>query len=356
MNIIKNKNLSSFGMVQISSSTSNYVTYLGFESVSYKPVDAKEAYLSIPFSEYPELSADLTSNMTRCFFHKQNIVYFTRASFLYLINNNKAVAYPRSINKMNVAAASLKWIIYKGFDHFGILKPKENRVHIFKTKDRIYKIIHNDNSFILHLRPTLSHNLSTLLWFRPDGSLIWGYKFIGTFQPYHVLIAGSNLLYLSSWDIILRISFSNQSFGVLSTKKFGDLDEYDIPGFGNIMAHALIQSLAYNKKSKRLFITDRTETISAWSMNEELLWKLNFGYFGSRLYLNNANGIWLTANSPKGGFWGYLTQDGKPLFSGKFIRDAIRNALVANNGDLILCDWRRSGLWKINLKGQISKI
>lgn len=344
-----------YGIVPIKSRSGDFVRETGQEKVQCETVPREKVHAYVPMWSYPEISNDLTNNRTKCLLHERGAVFFTRASKLYLVEDYQCRVYPRIVSGLRARTAGLTWILYAGDNRFGLLRPGDSCIRLFETSERIWVIVHDADSFILTLRRRVSHPVA-LLWFTDKAMLFWGWNFTGKFKPYHILIAEANLLYVSSWDNILRFSFEEGSLRLFGTREFWDKDENVVPGFGNFMAHAPIDCMVYEKTKRRLFISDQTSTVSGWSHDGTLLWNVTFGYYGSRLYLSGTDGLWVTANSPSGGFWGHLSQDGKPRMSGPFAHGAIRSALVTPEGELILTDWARTGAWKIDRSGNIVQV
>lgn len=344
-----------YGIVHIRSRSADFVRETGHEKVQCEPVCRDKLHAYVPMWDYPQISNDLTGNKTKCLLHERGSVFFTRASKLYLVEHDRCLVYPRRVGRLTATRAGETWILYTADNHFGLLRPGETSIRLFETSERIWIVVHDAHSFILTLRRRVSHP-ATLLWFADDGALFWGWNFTGKLQPYHILIAEDNLLYVSSWDNILRFSFEEGSLRLFGTREFWDKDENVVPGFGNFMAYAPIDCMVYEKASRRLFITDQTSSVSGWGHDGALLWNVTFGYYGSNLYLSGTDGLWVTANSPNGGFWGYLSQDGEPRMSGAFAHGAIRSAFVTPEGELMLTDWERTGAWKIDRSGNIVQV
>lgn len=334
--------------------------------IAQKKADLKKVKDFVPMWKLPELSYDLSGGKTKFFHRSRSTIVISRAGKIYLVRGEEAISFPRRIGKLSARAATDDRIIYFGppGSDLGILDPLAERFSVHALDIPPFHVAADPNTMLLGLRQSANSN-GVLLCADTSGDCLWGLTFRGfvdtlmgpaPIQPYHLLLADQGLIYVASWDLILKIDDREKSLSGLSTRNFWQRREYEIPAFGNYMRHSPIDCIAYEKGQRRLFVSDQTGTLSCWDSRNKLLWEVGFGCQGSRFCLVSDQSIWVWANDPSGGFLGYLSQDGDILTSVRFPHGAIGNAAVDAEGNVVVTDHSRTGAWLVDAKGNIAKV
>jgi len=339
---------------------------IGEQDVAPQDADIGKLREYVPLWDFPSLSYDLSGGKTKFFDQSGRALIISRASKVYIANPNRAVSFPRRIDQLVIADASDDRLIYLASreKQLGFLDIHTGRLAIFAVDVPVFTTAISEDTFLAGMRESPDSG-GVLLCTHTMGEFRWATQFTGMVntvmglapvQPYHIIIADEGLFFVASWDYVLRIDCEQVSIKLLTTERFWNRPDFDMPFFGNYMAHSPIDCLAYERTSRRLFMSDQSSTISCWTSKGEVLWHTNFGYYGSRFCLFEDKGLWAWGNRPGGGFLAYFTQEGKQVVSLPFPNKAVGNGAVATDGALVFSDHSRSGAWRATVSGSIEQV
>jgi len=339
---------------------------VGERTVRLTAGDPEKIGSFVPLPDFPGLSYDLSRGKTRCLSHAADHLVISRASKVHIVHGDNAISCPRRIDDLHAGAANSKTIVYlAGRDReFGILDVSEGRLSLFGLDLPIFTVAITEDILLAGMRESPDGN-GTLLCMTPEGRYLWATPFKGAIetsfgpvrvQPYRLLIAKPDLFFVASWSHVLRIDVQDTVLH-LADKEVSPATRGSLSAvLGDYMAHAPVQCLAYEPCRGNLFVSDQSNSLSCWDSVGNVMWRVEFGYYGCEFCLFRDLGIWAWGNRPGGGFLGYFTQSGDHIGSLPFPSDAIRTGKVGPDGSLVFVNHGRSGAWRATIDGCISRI
>jgi len=320
----------------------------------------------IPLPDFPGLSYDLSRGKTRCLSHAPDHLIISRASKVYVVHRSGAISYPRRIDGLSASAANSEVIVYlAGRErHLGILDIRQEKFSLFCIDVPIFTVAITEDILLAGMRELPDSN-GTLLCMTPKADYLWAIPFAGVIetsfgpvrvQPYRLLVAKPDLFFVASWSHVLRIDAKGTVLRLLDSEAPAATPRSLPAILGEYMAHAPVQCFAYEPSRGNLFVSDQSNCLSCWDSVGNVVWRVEFGYYGCEFRLFRDRGIWAWGNRPGGGFLGYFTQSGDPTSSLPFPSDAIRTGEAAPDGSLVFVDHARSGAWRATVDGYITQI